>query len=98
MSEMTPGPWEVIPGDTIRRPRLIRASGFTIAECFWNEHMEGEPEANARLIAAAPELLAALKRALSVLQSECGHSASMIWFAELEAQALAAIAKAEGRS
>lgn len=48
-----------------------------------------EAEARANLVAAAPELLAALKASLSCLGDNCGDVAAM---------ALAAIAKAEGRT
>ena len=47
---------------------------------------------NARLIAAAPDLLAALQRSLNWLSSYPGEGALMAW-----EQARAAIAKAEGR-
>lgn len=50
----TPGPWEVMPrGNLKARGPFILAGNFTIAECQTRDQ-----EANARLIAAAPELAA----------------------------------------
>lgn len=61
MSEHTPGPWSAEPS----------ARGFEITA---GDRRIGEAhdEANARLIAAAPELLAALERTLSMA---IGHAA-----------------------
>lgn len=53
----TPGPWRIEPDDSARRPHNILGEGLTIAQTYWNEHAdEDRCEANARLIAAAPEL------------------------------------------
>jgi len=65
----TPGPWEV-DGDTIKGPR-----GNTIAECCGYsvkaedpaQKAQGGREANAKLIAAAPELAQALKAIIAAL-------------------------------
>lgn len=91
MAEHTPGPWEAIE-DTVR----ARGSQRAIADCgTW--HVGTQDKANARLIAAAPDLLDALKAAVEwidpdepdlVNREECA--------ADLE-KARAAIAKAEGR-
>lgn len=57
--------------------------------CFWdNPKTKAEDWANAYLIAAAPELLAALERAVGQLSSDCPGTIQ---------QARAAIAKAEGQ-
>lgn len=53
MSKRTPGPWEVWRGD------VWSASDYLI--CNVNRAREVAPKANARLIAAAPDLLAALQ-------------------------------------
>lgn len=61
----TPGPW-------VKVGRLeVRAYGLVATV---NEHntINGEPEANASLIASAPELLEACKSALSVIESAVG--------------------------
>lgn len=84
-STYTPGPWKLAAG------RLIETTsgGFTIGREGW----AGSPvelDANARLVAAAPELLESLRRCADRLgDMDCGD--------ELEA-ARDAIAKAEGRA
>ena len=89
MSSHTPGPWEA---DSERRGHVVWARGPTgsmlVATCG-HAAFDG---ANARLIAAAPDLLAALK-AMFADACDCGpdvHCRSC----EL---GLRAIAKAEGR-
>ena len=61
MSEHTPGPWFSIGAS-------IESKSFIIARMFgWNEARKTEEgQANARLIAAAPELLKALKSLVSI--------------------------------
>lgn len=65
MSRFTPGPWEAV-GNLVRSPMhqpdgLPR--GVQIAECMdgYFQPFTEEAKANARLIAAAPELLEALQ-------------------------------------
>ena len=63
----TPGPWETLPdGDTF----FIRVSDKAkpIAKLTWACIRRAELKANARLIAAAPELLEALEDALACLE------------------------------
>ena len=55
----TPGPWKLITGG----PMLVTSDESAIIAT----RLGGVSEANARLIAAAPELLAALKRATQFL-------------------------------
>jgi hypothetical protein len=66
-TQHTPGPWEV-SNDHKPSPYIIRQDGrFTgfasvkFHDFLKNEKARQEQEANARLIAAAPELLAALQ-------------------------------------
>ncbi len=94
MRKYTPGPWRyyhqlrgkntayVICSVDLSNCRVasIRANALGLGE--------GEPEGNARLIAAAPDLLAALKR---VAQLSLGGD-------EVEREVRAAILKAEGDS
>ena len=66
----TPGPWEVdqIDQSTIQ----IKAAGVIVAEvCSGSTftRLSDEQQANARLIAAAPELLASLREALKVVDA-----------------------------
>jgi hypothetical protein len=62
MSGHTPGPWGVGEPDPNGHPAILTDGGELIAivthECV---KLEEELDANARLIAAAPELLAVLK-------------------------------------
>lgn len=80
-SKHTPGPWSVGNGS--------RVTGFTV-KIATDELLVGgrglTSEANARLIAAAPELLEALQRLVDVVDPE-----STGWN-----EAVAAIAKATG--
>ena len=54
----TPGPW-IIDAHPVTQKRLVVGAGDWVAVC--SERGEEEAQANARLIAAAPELLEALE-------------------------------------
>jgi hypothetical protein len=91
----TPGPW-VVRGEA-------KYSGFGVNDANGKSvasfpstmtRGDGEKSANAALIAAAPDMLAALRDALPLLK---GHQESPEK-AERYQNALAAIAKAEGRA
>jgi hypothetical protein len=91
LASPTPGPWVVV-GDG-----LVKAGSRFLGR-FWSfgartPDEAAEAEANARLAAAAPDLLDALKRAVVELE----HFAPVHAAAEIEI-ARAAIAKAEGRT
>lgn len=58
----TPGPWHVIPETGYDRPLIQSADGGLVADMCGRED-DAETQANARLIAAAPELLHALRLA-----------------------------------
>jgi hypothetical protein len=99
MSKHTPGPWKIFGARAENgTSQEIHAESKFIARVFMNGNPM-EREANARLIAAAPDLLAALQKyslpidvnniALSCI--EFGSEA-----VERELQRRAAIAKAEG--
>jgi hypothetical protein len=89
----TPPPWDVTKG----KPRKITANGVLIcnavlrnmATTAQNKNGKGEDEAkaNARLIAAAPELLQVANKAFDFLGGVDGA-------AEIRAELMAAIAKA----
>jgi hypothetical protein len=94
MSGHTPGPWWIENEKDSEGPREISDCYGRTAEVY-GEGSEGD--ANARLIAAAPELLAALKEAAQELSLVCK------WFdhpeqttTETLRRATSAIAKAEG--
>jgi hypothetical protein len=92
MSAHTPGPW--------------RVNAYDARLTVWGKHrvavVDKEPDgdtsaANAALIAAAPDLLAALKQYLIAKpQCECGINNSGCEMAKAQQVARAAIAKAEG--
>lgn len=100
MSAHTPGPW------LTDRNNCHAGQIATIHHCIGNDWVEvwtdkwceGDRlteevmEANARLIAAAPDLLAALESALHVMNNECDPDEYATPFANIRA----AIAKATG--
>lgn len=66
-TQHTPGPWRI--KDTVDGPS-IRANGERVAEVYF--------ESDARLIAAAPQLLKALRDLLGEIdENECGQSMSV---------------------
>lgn len=88
MSEHTPGPWMVRP---VPNPCLSGHTGYAID---FNEDQEQVvdfvyEEADAHLIAAAPDLLEALEMAM-----EIGDQCSRGFLGKFQAKARAAIAKA----
>ena len=113
MSAHTPGEWRVSPldGRTCGPSRLLVTSGTTIAQMQAVAIVTlrtGETDANARLIAAAPELLDALKGCEAVLATSAADAFQVtrqlsdvelgkLWIAVTE-QARTAIAKAEGQA
>lgn len=93
----TPGPWEYWPAGNYHgfaiAPKGTLPTLASVERCGLNLNVQahnfpGSTEANARLIAAAPELLEALKGVVRVADRATD---------EFDA-ARAAIAKAEGRS
>lgn len=101
----TPGPWEL---DDNRRGSHVYVHAKThgaLATVVWQmaqDYREGKPspecEANARLIAAAPELLNALKDILEHCHFEKKDLDSKRNVNEFRVNAVAAIAKATGQA
>ena len=97
----TPGPWQAINDWEIRARDF---GSINIADIRWNGHNEKHGRANARLIAAAPELLESLEAALARIECEWpdgrdGRGASPRTpglIRDCKAQVHAAIAKARG--
>jgi len=101
-TQHTPGPWKVVlDSDQIEGENIEVHDQFGRAAIIMGEFNDEETQANARLIAAALELLEALK----ILYSRAGHANEC----KLDVtkhqsctchmdQARAAIAKAEGRA
>lgn len=88
-AQHTPGPWEV---KQFGGPQISGPEGYAICT-MWGalsvDELAGQDAANARLIAAAPELLGALDRAVQRLEGD--------WAATEEVDmARAALAKARG--
>ena len=93
MSKHTPGPWEIEEHYHFGYRWISGPEHSQLAQVVWcmeDEDRSPECEANAHLIAAAPELLEALENLLKVHEGEGGtqrHAGDM---------ARAAIAKAKG--
>ena len=95
MSGHTPGPWrveEIELFETGSGVQVVAADGTVIADNQTYYPQSLDP-ANAHLIAAAPELLEALKAMSHVEARDPGHVESIRAFS----LARAAIAKAEGK-
>lgn len=82
-AEHTPGPWEVVAINLDGWPLPTRAEypnadvSFGIVKDAGAVITEGEIEANARLIAAAPDLLAALKDAVELIAQYSAYADRM---------------------
>lgn len=96
----TPGPWLFC--DDSGPHRNIWAEARMIARVDGDEVDCEAADANARLIASAPELLQALERAVALIAWELKHDVTNEWpnasgiKQEIEKAARAAIAKATG--
>jgi len=92
----TPGPWvvdgDVIRGDQQRNGSISVASMLDVSYPYGRRAGESK-HANARLIAAAPELLDALEACAAVCAGEVMHKNGLVNALE---KARAAIAKATG--
>lgn len=84
--EHTPGPWHTEEGSYGHYVKVVDPTGRTVARIPWG----GNDGGNAELIAAAPELLAALEAALPMIDGYREGSASVCEAAR------AALAKARG--
>lgn len=92
-AQHTPGPWRIGVSSAVEG-RAFDGSWKFVAFPVRGGTPD-QADTNARLIAAAPELLAALKAALAEIGGEGGIGAVVD---VLESAGRAAIAKAEGRS
>lgn len=88
MSRFTPGPWAV-RGSAGTSVYLLQNYGFSASGWAIHNVSEAQAQADARLIAAAPDLLAALKEAVEIIDNCTPYDAG---------KARDAIDKAEGRS
>jgi hypothetical protein len=101
MSKHTPGPWEIEEHYHFGYRWISGPEHSQLAQVVWcmeDEDRSPECEANARLIAAAPELLDVLELALrahgTMLLSDPPQDPWVSWAVEQKARA--AIAKAKG--
>lgn len=90
MSEHTPGPWRTDQNHDVTIIEIWSATERKIGEIYEDDYAVLGPEdwANARLIAAAPEMLEALKAVIKEYRE--GYGLNCV------EQVRAAIAKAEG--
>ena len=89
MSAHTPGPWRAVPNAPGISDTVIDSGRRVVADVISRKSTD-ELRANARLIAAAPELLDALEGLLNALPSATTHPAIKA--------ARAAIVKATGEA
>ena len=89
----TPGPWRIGTAPPNGEQAIGTIRGMMVAVATTGVGMEKETLANARLIAAAPELLDALQGMLEVFGDEFGIGSS-----ETCDAARAAVAKATGET
>ena len=92
-TQHTPGPWKLDGAANTGDLDIISPTGrIAMLDCEFSEASEDVLTADARLIAASPELLAALQRALAAIEYYHAREGSP----ETLADARAAIAKATG--
>ena len=96
MTQHTPGPWLVLSDDDHSDALTIQDQDeLTIADIwgFAAPDRDGQEQANARLIAAAPELLAALREACAYIYATHPHAQ----MPAIHQRACELIARVEGR-
>lgn len=91
MSKHTPGPWRIV--NSPRSSSLEVYAGDTAICELWRRADRAAEHATAKLIAAAPDLLAALKALMPILDNDGPLVAA---YADIGPLVRAAIAKAEG--
>ena len=80
----TPGPWDILGSVSLMNLDVVYGSGrIAMMECENDEISDGELFANAALIAAAPDLLAALEAMVAMFADhaqydEDGHETAAI--------------------
>ena len=88
----TKGKWTArLAGDTLDYPYYVDTVERAIANIWGGSRDRGEAEANARLIAAAPEMYEALK------QLQVFYETGSMDFQVTKQAVLSALAKAEGK-
>lgn len=93
----TPGPWKATPYDDASQPYEVSSETGYFFATIGGGLSDGEAAANARLVAAAPDLLAACERMVAVVREWANEGFVVIAEDDPDlVQALAAIAKARG--
>jgi hypothetical protein len=69
MSAYTPGPWKAIEWTCHAPTTVVTDIGLVVAECTGHGRDASESLGDARLIAAAPELLEALEKMMQLYDS-----------------------------
>lgn len=103
--EHSDGPWTYEDEPSSGYREIYNSWGNTIAKVeAWDgdnaPEFMAQAEANARLIAAAPDLLEACRSFLSIVNAACEMNEKILRLSELDAQinlALFAVSKAEGK-
>ena len=101
-AQHTPGPWHINGGPNPTKPNYaticVKPGDHTTVDhiCSIGERHSANWHANARLIAAAPELLAQLKSLLEMFDHDAAHQPDPITAGEMIDATLATIARAEG--
>lgn len=101
MSEHTPGPWQIKRGEIWSNQDDLLGVVYRTEAWTTGEKVKTEDQANARLMAAAPELLKALKFIETWISQPVGEfsvAALDGLFDQTRGIARAAIAKATGES
>jgi len=103
MTEHTPAPWEVKTDNVLHRPEIVAQNhrlGDQAMICFvagFGSADKAQQHFNARLIAAAPDLLAALEDCLAVIMEQIDNETE-VCRPGCSTNARAAIAKATKES
>lgn len=98
MNKHTPAPWKVKENGQTLTPSIVTADDFTITReiARIKDVPNGAYKHNARLIAAAPELLDALKEAWAIIDGMRKPGINLYVKEETVNQIESAILKAEG--
>lgn len=101
VTQHTPGPWKFDRNNDGLIAFRIAGNGLILADALFKNTIEHAPqrteaEANARLIAAAPELLEKLQELVGLICSMPGYEERDVTVEDCDA-AKEAIAKAEGK-
>ena len=103
MTDHTPGPWDIVFHDDVERIRLNGSTVYQVADVTDPDFPTGKPRynlADLRLMAAAPEMLAALKDAYDALdyaQAQVDSDADRMHLTRCRRKIAPIITKAEGR-